>query len=553
MQKNLEKGRKLNNRYEIIRTIGRGGFGITYAAKDTELDENVVIKEYFPQSSASRLSDGTVSHSEDTLFERGKMRFLDEARILANVFEVDGVVKILGFFEENSTAYMVMEFVRGVTLRAYLERGGEEIGFRDALEKLLPVMNSLEAVHEKGLIHRDINPDNIMVQEDGSLKLLDFGSARQFFFEEERQKTMSILVKNGYAPPEQYDSHGNHGPWVDVYSLCATLYEMITGCVPQDASSRIIKDSLYPPSSFGTDITPEDEELLMNRGLAVKTADRFKTVKEMKNSFYPKVSGGQEKKKTRRIVLTAAFFAAALMIALGVFVLKAEEPPAGNYSRGSAEYESFLNFVNENKLSEARQKKTDTQESGTVYTVDENAVRKLGVPANRTAMNQTREEVLEYLKKEGYDTKIRKESSACTVTVEKYGVIRTSFGHAERINPGNNGPSAFIYEYDVNSRKLYYILYYIDDIKDRKQYQLIADYSARFGAGDTGVKYDRKKTADYLMNGAQNFMKSHSAGDAQKIGYIFSFGIDARKISKNVMAFYVYPVNMYGEHSLNEW
>lgn len=553
MQKNLEKGRKLNNRYEIIRTIGRGGFGITYAAKDTELDENVVIKEYFPQSSASRLSDGTVSHSEDTLFEKGKMRFLDEARILANVFEVDGVVKILGFFEENSTAYMVMEFVKGVTLRAYLERGGEEIGFRDALEKLLPVMNSLEAVHEKGLIHRDINPDNIMVQEDGSLKLLDFGSARQFFFEEERQKTMSILVKNGYAPPEQYDSHGNHGPWVDVYSLCATLYEMITGCVPQDASSRIIKDSLYPPSSFGTDITPEDEELLMNRGLAVKTADRFKTVKEMKNSFYPKVSGEQEKKKTRRIVLTAAFFAAALMIALGVFVLRAEEPPAGNYSRGSAEYESFLNFVNENKLSEARQKKTDTQESGTVYTVDENAVRKLGVPANRTAMNQTREEVLEYLKKEGYDTRIRKESSACTVTVEKYGVIRTSFGHAERINPGNNGPSAFIYEYDVNSRKLYYILYYIDDIKDRKQYRLIADYSARFGAGDTGVKYDRKKTADYLMNGAQNFMKSHSAGDAQKIGYIFSFGIDARKISKNVMAFYVYPVNMYGEHSLTEW
>ncbi len=533
--------------------IGRGGFGITYLARDTELEENVVIKEYFPSGHASRLEEGEVFSEESALFEKGKMRFLDEARILADVFEVDGVVKILSFFEENGTAYMVMEFVKGVTLRTYLERGGEEISFRDALEKLLPVMTSLEAIHEKGLIHRDINPDNIMVQEDGSLKLLDFGSAREFFLEEERQKTMSVLVKNGYAPAEQYDSHGSHGPWVDVYSLCATLYEMITGCIPQDASSRMLKDSLYPPSSFGTEISPEDEELFMNRGLAVKKADRFQSVREMRNCFYPEETGNRRKTKTRRIAMIAAGAAAAVFIMLGIFMFSGEKPHAGNYSRGSKQYESFLKFVKENKLSETRQKKTGTQESGTVYTLDEKAVKELGIPANRTAMEESREELLDYLKKEGYDTKIRKDSSACRVTVEKYGVIKTSFGHAERINPGKNGPEALIYEYDVNSKKLYYILYYIDDIKDIRQYKLISDYAARFGSGDSKVKYSSKKTADYLMSGAKRFMKNNSVGDSKKVGYIFSLGFDARKISKDVIAFYVYPVGRYGEFNGYEW
>ena len=198
------------------------------------------------------------------------------------------VLILLDYFEERENAYIVMEFVQGISLRQYLESRNQPMSFTEAWNFLLPVMEALEKVHQNKLIHRDISPDNFIIKEDGSIKLLDFGSAREYA----EEKTMTVLVKKGYAPPEQYSRKGKQGPWTDIYSICATLYEMITGVIPQPAMERLKADKLYLPSSYGCDITPLQEKILM-KGLALDYKKRYKDIAELKNSFFP------EKQKIR--------------------------------------------------------------------------------------------------------------------------------------------------------------------------------------------------------------------------------------------------------------
>ena len=223
--------------YTIERVLGQGGFGITYLARDTNLDQLVAVKEYLPVEVASRRPDSTVRSRSDTQRERyrwGLDRFIQEARTLAR-FDHPNIVRVHSVFEFNGTAYMVMRFEEGDNLAALLQRRGT-LPERDLLRILLPVLDGLELVHNAGFIHRDIKPDNIHIRADGSPVLLDFGSARHSLG---KAHTLTILVAPGYAPFEQYHSSSeNQGPWTDIYGLGATCYRAISGTQPMDAITR---------------------------------------------------------------------------------------------------------------------------------------------------------------------------------------------------------------------------------------------------------------------------------------------------------------------------
>jgi serine/threonine protein kinase len=223
--------------YTIERVLGQGGFGITYLARDNNLDQRVAIKEYLPVEVATRRTDSSVHSRGDGSSERfrwGLERFLQEARTLAR-FDHPNIVRVYSVFEFNGTAYMVMRFEEGENLGAQLERRGN-LPEKDLLRILLPILDGLELMHNAGFIHRDIKPDNIHIRNDGTPVVLDFGSARHAVG---KARTLTILVAPGYAPFEQYySSSENQGAWTDIYGLSATCYRAITGTPPLDAITR---------------------------------------------------------------------------------------------------------------------------------------------------------------------------------------------------------------------------------------------------------------------------------------------------------------------------
>ena len=193
-----------------------------------------------------------------------------------------GIVKALDFFEINNTAYIVMEYLEGVTLKQYL-RENKRIAAEDLVELLVPLIEALDEIHSQGLIHRDISPDNIMVLPDGRIKLMDFGAARDYT--EFGEKSLSIVLKPGYAPPEQYQTHGIQGPWTDIYALCATMYKCITGENPPDAIERVMDDSLKKISEFGIVIPPQEEAAII-KGMSVSAKDRYQDIKDFCEDLY---------------------------------------------------------------------------------------------------------------------------------------------------------------------------------------------------------------------------------------------------------------------------
>ena len=219
------------------------------------LEINVAIKEYLPSGIALRDSDRytmTVSSPEEqTKFNTGATKFLDEARLLAKLRDVPNIVTVQDYFRENNTAYFVMEYIEGVDLMKYAQSKGGKLPFQEALYLLLPVIDSLAHVHAHNLLHRDISPDNIVVMKNGSTRLLDFGAARLAV---DTEKSKSIILKHGFAPEEQYRKHGNQGPWSDEYALAATMYLIITGVMPPDAIERVHEDTLVPPIQLGVDM-----------------------------------------------------------------------------------------------------------------------------------------------------------------------------------------------------------------------------------------------------------------------------------------------------------
>ena len=271
----IKPGSLLHDRYTVGRAIGFGGFGITYIAWDNKLMQKVAIKEYMPSEYATRVPGNltvTIYDGERyTEFMTGLQKFLDEAQRLAKFQNVPGIVRILDCFSENLTAYIVMEYLDGMSLKQYLAEHGGKLPYEEAVEFILPVLAALQAVHKEGIIHRDISPDNIFITEDGEVKLLDFGAAR--YASTGYSKSLSVILKPGYAPAEQYLSHGEQGPWSDVYATAATLYRMITGVVPEEALERKEKDTLKPPSALGAKLPKNAEKAILN-ALNVRVENR---------------------------------------------------------------------------------------------------------------------------------------------------------------------------------------------------------------------------------------------------------------------------------------
>lgn len=282
----LQPGVVLSNRYSIGKVLGQGGFGITYLSWDTRLQVLVAVKEYLPVSLVTR-TPGTrpvVAHSpeHELAFREGMARFMDEARILARLRNVPEIVEVHDFYEEQGTAYMVMELLEGRTLQRCLQEDGGTLDYRRALSLMLPVIKAVHHVHEQGLIHRDLSPDNIFINKTGGAKLLDFGAARQAIGE--NTGNLTVILKRGYAPPEQYSSDTRQGPWTDVYAMCATFYCAIVGRPPPAAIGRWDNDPLQRPSALGIPVPAAVEDVLLS-GLTLRWQDRPRDMRVLLQAF----------------------------------------------------------------------------------------------------------------------------------------------------------------------------------------------------------------------------------------------------------------------------
>ena len=285
----LSPGTLLHNQYQIARMLGHGGFGITYLAWDNNLETKLAIKEYMPRDFATRNSTNaevsTFAGDAKVNFAYGLERFLEEARTLAKFQQYTGIVSVLNYFKANGTGYMVMEYVDGFTLKEYLTHKGK-LSWEQTLKLFMPVMDALREVHKHGLMHRDISPDNIYLCKDGCIKLLDFGSARYALGGHSR--SLSVVVKPGYAPEEQYRTKGKQGDWTDVYSVAASMYRCVTGVVPPDALDRLDNDELVRPSLLGVQIPAEAEEAMMT-AMAVKAENRTQSIEDFQHKFTKKI------------------------------------------------------------------------------------------------------------------------------------------------------------------------------------------------------------------------------------------------------------------------
>lgn len=278
----------LNGKYLVGKVIGEGGFGITYVGYDLNLEMKVAIKEYYLNGYASREAGhscrvSAMSGEKGEYYRIGQQRFLEEAKRLGKFWSLPGIVSVKDYFQENNTAYIVMEYIEGNTLKQVLEAAGGRLLPDQIFSVMRPIMDSLEAVHQAGLIHRDITPENIMVEPGGGGRLIDFGAAKDFLTSGEN--ATSVILKPGYAPAEQYQSFGQLGPWTDVYGLCATMYRAITGKVPPEAMTRMQKDSLKKPSEFGI-LMGRQQEAALIKGLALSSQKRFQTVGQLKTAIF---------------------------------------------------------------------------------------------------------------------------------------------------------------------------------------------------------------------------------------------------------------------------
>ena len=281
----------LNGRYMLGKVLGEGGFGITYIGMDLNLQRRVAIKEYFPlglvsreMTDVTRTSVSPLTGEKGEAYNSGLQKFMEEAQGVSQFDELDGIVTVKDFFFENATAYMVMEYLDGITLKEYLKEQGGKISGEQALEYMKPILEALQKVHEAGMIHRDISPDNIILTKEGKIKLIDFGSARAFARDE--NQTFTIMLKHGYAPPEQYQSKGKQGPWTDVYGICATLYKMITGKIPPNAMDRYDEDTLKPFSELEVGMPVYMDQVIIETGMALKAKDRWQSIEELYKNLY---------------------------------------------------------------------------------------------------------------------------------------------------------------------------------------------------------------------------------------------------------------------------
>ncbi len=328
----LEPGTVLDKKYLVGRVLGFGGFGVTYIAWDQVLQRKVAIKEYFPRECASRMN-GTeeitiFTGDRKKQFRNGLKSFKEEAAKLMKLHDIIGTVNVFDIFEENNTAYLVMEYLDGCTLAQMLKEK-KIMPVEEALKMIRPVIRSLQEIHKNNLIHRDITPDNIFITKSGELKVLDFGSARYSALAQ--NKSISVIVKQGYAPPEQYQLYKDQGSWTDVYSLAATIYKMITGKVPEDSITRMVKDTLEAPSALGITIIKSQENALLN-ALNTKISSRTQTMDAFEKQLFseeevPRIDNetGQPVKKPQKKWIPPVIAAGICVLCIGAF-LRMQQP-----------------------------------------------------------------------------------------------------------------------------------------------------------------------------------------------------------------------------------
>ena len=313
----------LEGKYLVGKSIGEGGFGITYIGMDLNLEMRVAIKEYYPNGCAIRDTSGnsctvqSYSGEAQTFFETGREKFINEAKILAKCIDLPEIVTVKDFFKENHTAYIVMEFLEGQTLKAYLKERGGRISATETLNMMKPLIRSLGQVHKMNLIHRDISPDNIILQANGIAKVIDFGTTRTVVQKDDgTNRTMTVMLRQQYAPKEQYLPNGNVGAWSDIYSLCATIYFMLLGTDPKNVFERDAKD--MEKAFRGAEI-PYDAGFvrILEKGMQVEASKRYASVRELQKEMEKAVLGeekdtdaqehtiyiDQEQRKRKRISL----------------------------------------------------------------------------------------------------------------------------------------------------------------------------------------------------------------------------------------------------------
>lgn len=279
----LPVGSILMGNFLIGRVLGKGGFGITYQAYDVKYEHIIAIKEYFPVEIALRSAGQTglmVRNKKSAeMFQKGVEKFYNEARFISEFSENPNIVKVYQLFYENNTAYFTMEYLSGITLKDYVLRCGC-ITAEQALFIADRVAAALVDIHKKNVLHRDVSPDNIMLCHDGSIKLLDFGAARQVY--PEGSQLLSVILKPGFAPLEQYMRNGKQGPWTDIYSLGASLYYALTKQIPEDPQNRFEDDS-----DFEIAMRKINPELygVMKRAMQVRYMDRYQSSQEFADAL----------------------------------------------------------------------------------------------------------------------------------------------------------------------------------------------------------------------------------------------------------------------------
>lgn len=339
----LPLGAVLDNKYLVGEVIGEGGFGITYIGLDLNLHLKVAIKEYFPASFASRnITAGTdysihaIRGETGSFYQRGLEDYAREANRLAQFASLPGIVSVLNFFYANNTAYMIMEYVDGITLKEYLRQNNEKLPWRKALEMLHPVILSLIEVHKAGIIHRDISPDNIMISKNGEMVLIDFGAARKV----DGNQKKTIVLKKGYAPLEQYQADGNQGPWSDVYSFCATIYRIIGGEKAPDAMAVAGGGSGSVSLKELSKDVPDFLDKAIRLGMENEISARIQSMEELEGYLY---KGNRVKPKINRKRIMIGILAAtmAFFVVMAIWLLL-KSGDSGDSEKAQAEEENEI-------------------------------------------------------------------------------------------------------------------------------------------------------------------------------------------------------------------
>lgn len=348
----LNPGEILNHRYIVGTVVDNGGFGIIYRAWDAQMEQMVAIKEYFPSGVVNRIpgkNDVIVYAGKNTeIFKKGVTRYLEEA-INMGKFSNPAIVAVYDYFQENNTAYIVMEYLDGISIKEYMKKKGGKLSCEETVEIALEVLGALEEIHGEEIIHRDISPDNIFISSNKRIKVIDFGAARLSSGEEEEK--FSTIIKPGYAPAEQYRTKSRQGPFTDLYALGACMYHAITGIKPEESLARAMHDELVPPGNLTPDVPAYLDEIIM-KAMAMDEDERFQTAKEFqdalashmvpKNDSKKKIKSSKSAKEKRG----STAFKGIAAIVVTIILCSGAYWGLGNYTRliRTEHYKGVVNF-----------------------------------------------------------------------------------------------------------------------------------------------------------------------------------------------------------------